>query len=140
MMAYKRTSGFTLIELMIVVAIIGILGAIAYPSYIDSVRKGRRSDGMDALTAAMQKQEVYRANNATYGTLAQVNIPATSTEGYYTIAINAGGCAAPCLSMTAIPTTKNGQNNDHVSQFELLSTGLRRSVYDGTSYDSWTSH
>ncbi len=140
MMIDKKKSGFSLIEVMIVVAIISILGAIAYPSYVDYIRKGRRTDGMNALTAAMQKQEVYKANNAVYGTLVQANIPATSTEGYYTIAIDPAGCAAPCLSMTATPTALGDQNADHVSKYELLSTGLKRWTYDGTSYDSWEDH
>ncbi|MGH8369900.1 MAG: type IV pilin protein [Gammaproteobacteria bacterium] len=53
----RKAKGFTLIELMTVVAIIGIIAAIAYPSYINSMRKGRRSDGQAALTEAAQSLE-----------------------------------------------------------------------------------
>jgi type IV pilus assembly protein PilE len=58
--------GFTLIELLTVVAIIGIIAAIAYPSYINSMRKGRRSDGQAALTQAAQSLERCYTDNGNY--------------------------------------------------------------------------
>ena len=58
--------GFTLIELMITVAIVGILASIAYPSYIESVRKGRRAEARAALTELMQQQERFMTQNNTY--------------------------------------------------------------------------
>ena len=57
---------FTLIELMITVAIIGVLGAIAYPSYQDSVRKSRRAEGRSAMMEVLQQQERYMTQNNTY--------------------------------------------------------------------------
>ncbi|KRA07306.1 type IV pilus assembly protein PilE [Acidovorax delafieldii] len=55
----KYAAGFTLIELMIVVAIVGILAAVAYPAYTDSVLKGRRAQGRAAVAQLLQQQERY---------------------------------------------------------------------------------
>ena len=66
MVAKNKSMGFTLIELMITVAIIGVLGAIAYPSYQDSVRKSRRAEGRTAMMEVLQQQERYMTQNNTY--------------------------------------------------------------------------
>jgi type IV pilus assembly protein PilE len=58
--------GFTLIELMITLVVVGILTALVYPSFLDSIRKGRRSDAYAAINAIQQAQERFRANNASF--------------------------------------------------------------------------
>ena len=65
-MRIQDAPGFTLIELMITVAVVGILAAIAYPSYQDSIRKSRRADAKSALLDAAHRQERFFTENNQY--------------------------------------------------------------------------
>jgi type IV pilus assembly protein PilE len=82
--------GFTLVELAIVVVVVAILGAVAYPLFIDSIRKGRRSEAMSALAALQQAQERWRSSNPAYtATLSSLNVPGTTSPGgYYTLSVS----------------------------------------------------
>ena len=124
---------------MIAVAVLGILAAVAYPSYVDSVRKSRRSDAQASLMEAAQKLEAHRARHATYTVaLADAKISATSPEGHYTITI-AGCPISSCYSLTATPT--GAQAEDSVQGFRLDSTGKKELSQDGSSWsDGWVAH
>ena len=65
-MSKSSNAGFTLIELMIVVGIVGILASIAYPAYTSSILKGKRAEGRAAVTELMQQQERYMTQRNTY--------------------------------------------------------------------------
>jgi type IV pilus assembly protein PilE len=112
----RRVAGFTLLELMVTVAIVGLIGAIAFPSYMGSVRKGRRVDASDAAATVLQAQERWRANNPQYTTtLSNLNIAsATTGNGYYTMALTANGAIslARSYAVTFTPVASKGQNND----------------------------
>lgn len=130
----NKDRGFSLIELMIVVAVAGILAAIAYPSYLDSVQKSRRADAKASLMAAVQRMEAYYARNGSYtgATMANTNISPTSEEGYYTITIPA--LSASSYTLQAVPTSKGNQNGDEIQGFRLASTGAKTHSTDGSSY------
>lgn len=109
---HRDSKGFTLIELMIVVAVIGILAAIAYPSYLDSVRKGRRADAIAALLEVQMDQEKFRANNTTYAnTLASLSWTSSlSSGGYYSIALS--GVSGTGYTATATPQGDQAEDTD----------------------------
>lgn len=95
----NQSKGFTLIELMIVVAIVAIIAAIAIPAYNDQVRKSRRSEAVAVLGEMRLKQESYRANNPTYGTLAQIGAP---TSSYYDFTVPVANASAYQVQAAAI--------------------------------------
>lgn len=111
----KKAAGFTLIELMIVVVIVGILAAIAYPSYMDSVRKSRRADAKAALSNAAQALERYYTEkntylNATLGDGAGAVFPdhtpndQAHASAYYILSITNQGASTYTLNATPTGT------------------------------------
>ena len=71
----KKRSGFTIIELMIVLVIVALLLALAYPSYINYVRKAKRGEAQQLVLNWSINQEIWRSNNTEYATLAQLPAP-----------------------------------------------------------------
>jgi type IV pilus assembly protein PilE len=87
---YKST-GFTLMELLIALAIVGLLSAIAYPNYRQYLLRAHRAEGLTAMQQAALRQERYYSNNSTYApNMVTLGMPADTQNGYYTISI------APC--------------------------------------------
>lgn len=109
----KNNKGFTLIELMIVVAIIGILAAVGYPAYTNAVKKGNRADAIDSLLSLAGRMEEYYLNNDTYaGTT--VNAAGTGTVGsnktsddLYTMSITSATAFA--YTLTASPKSADAE-------------------------------
>jgi prepilin-type N-terminal cleavage/methylation domain-containing protein len=81
-MRNSRPAGFTLLELMIVVAVIGILAILAMPSFIEQIRKGKRAEAVRAIGDIQLRQERYRADNPSYATMDQLTGSAAATTAY----------------------------------------------------------
>ena len=107
---HAQARGFTLIELMIVVAIVAIIAAVALPSYFGSIRKSRRADAITAMNQIAQAQERWRANNTAYTTVltsAGLNVSQPSS-GYYVLTVP----SASGTGYTATATAAGAQLND----------------------------
>ena len=80
--------GFSLMELVIAMVVVAVLASLAYPSYLDTVRKSRRAEAIEALQRIQLAQEKWRANNTSYGTLANLGFSTTTSGGYYTLSVS----------------------------------------------------
>ena len=138
-MSNRRENGFTLIELVITIAIVAILASVALPAYNDSVAKARRSDAQGALMGFANAMERHFTTNGTYlgagtdanddGDAASAGVPtifstSSPVDGsavYYNLTINSDVTAS---AYTLLATAVGGQADD--GNMELTSTGVRR--------------
>lgn len=108
-------AGFTLIELMIVVAIVGILAAIAIPNYTEYVRKSRRSDAKSSILEVTQRLERFYTEKARYTeSFIDIGYPAAtldSSQGYYSLSI-AAGATGITSSYIVTATAQGAQASD----------------------------
>jgi type IV pilus assembly protein PilE len=139
----NKMGGFTLIELMVAVAIVGILASVAIPSYQDNVRKSRRADAMAGIAAAAANQERYFSMNNAYIANADPfagDAVIDSPEGYYRISVavrlSPSGSAVG-YTVTATAPAGSAQASDSCGGFSISNTG-KKAVTTGTVADCWS--
>lgn len=123
-----RPAGFSLIELMIAVVVVGILASVALPAYNEHVRKGRRAAAQSYLMDLAQRQQQYFLDNRGYAaTAAALGYAATPAEvsPYYGVAIAVAGGPPPSYTITATPT--GGQAADNCGNLIIASSGAKTS-------------
>lgn len=139
-MKIKQT-GFTLVELMITVAIVGILSSVGYPSYVKYIQKAKRSEAQAALVSMATAMEQWRVENnndytgVTVGTGSTAifsNQVPTDGSGTKTYTLSISTLAAGNYTLTATPVAP--QDTDDCGVLTLSSTGLKGA--NGTAPDT----
>jgi type IV pilus assembly protein PilE len=135
--AMRGKEGVTLIEVMVVVAIVGMLAAIAIPAYNNYVTRSRRSDAFTALETVRAAQEMYRAEKGFYasdfvdgGTTVLAGCSPTMASGNYTINVNRP--TATTFTVTATP--QNKQADDFY--FRINQNGTQTYSSDGSTWNT----
>ncbi|MDE2594912.1 MAG: type IV pilin protein [Burkholderiales bacterium] len=143
-----RSRGFTLIELMITVAIVSILAAVAYPSYAEHVAKGRRADARARMLAAQQWMERYYTERYSYASRGETvknadfdkqtsfvtSPPAGEGAAMYTLSVAVAGTS---YTLTATRQSGSAMEHDVCGDLTLTQDGTKALVnYDTTRYAS----
>jgi len=134
-----RERGFTLVELMIVLAIIAILAAIAIPSYSRYAFRARRADGQELLLRIANAQERYYATNNKYGSLSGPSglgytDPAVSEKGYYQVTVTFPSGVSSSYLETATP--QGAQMKDACGSLSIDNSGTKLPATTNAVYNA----
>lgn len=136
----QTVKGFTLIELMIVITIVGILAAVALPAYQNYIIRTKRADATGVLMAATNAMERYRANNFSYagaeaGKTFSINVPSDGTQAaYYTLSL----VVTPrTYSITATATGSQSSALGFSETLTINQQGVKTWVQGSTTKSCW---
>lgn len=135
----ERSRGFTMLELMIVVAIIGLLAAIALPIYTKYGYRARRPDGQNLLLSIANAEERYYATNNKYGLVTDVGYstdPEPSEKDYYTATVTVAGTSST-FTATATPVAGGDQAKDDCGALSITNAGVKTSAGTTTNGTCW---
>ena len=149
MSSLHRTSsswrGFSLMELMLAVAILGIIVTLAYPSYRDTVLRTHRTEATHALIDVANRMTVYFSRNKTYTdnllALGLGTDPFITENGYYSLAVRdngGGGGACPiatCFELDATPVGTQTDDTD-CAEIQFNSSGVKTAFADDNSQNN----
>ena len=127
-MKNKQNLGFTLVELLIVVAIVAILASFGFPAYNEQIQKGRRADGKNMIMQLASLQERYRSNFGYYGSLNDLVGSTTleSDEGFYDMTIAClptAACTAASRSQRYTITATASATDDYCGNYTYDQSG-----------------
>ena len=142
--------GFTLVEVLIAVIIVGVLSALAYPAFLDSIRKGRRAEAFTALAAVQQAQERWRSSNPFYTTVlanaagenaipSGLGVASTTPSGYYALSVTAASAVGYTVVATAVADTSQADDGNCKVLGTRLTSGGNVGYGSGASTIDWTA-
>ena len=121
-------SGFSMLEMVFSLSVVGILSSIAYPAFSSTLAAARRSDALVALMTVQTAQERFRANHEAYGELSELNLGGTSAAGHYDIVVESASPSGYSVRAAAV----GAQRRDTAcQQLRLTMDGLNLTYASG---------
>lgn len=130
--ARRSASGFTLIELMIVVAIVAILATVALPSYRDYVLRGQLVDATNLLSVGQANMERYFQDNRTYAVVGSFSPPCTGTQGKFTMTCS----VTPDATSYTLEAKGSGPVNDFY--YTVNQQNIKQTRFGAAAPSGWT--